>query len=99
MVCALAEAGDGMGEPDVEFGIVAIKRHDLEDQLVLLVLQHVGKFQFVLQLVEVELGDRLAGRSEEHKSELQSLLRISYADFCLTKIRQKHMQTSTNHTA
>src|SRR3546814_9996395 len=28
---------------------------------------------------------RLAGRSEEHTSELQSLMRISYAVFCLTK--------------
>src|SRR3546814_6938689 len=26
-----------------------------------------------------------AARSEEHTSELQSLMRISYADFCLTK--------------
>src|SRR3546814_9796780 len=26
-----------------------------------------------------------AGRSEEHTSELQSLMRTSYADFCLTK--------------
>src|SRR3546814_8607907 len=26
-----------------------------------------------------------AGRSEEHTSELQSLMRISYAVFCLTK--------------
>src|SRR3546814_4717266 len=34
-------------------------------------------------------GDRfhmtLAGRSEEHTSELQSLMRISYAVFCLKK--------------
>src|SRR3546814_7318380 len=31
-------------------------------------------------------AERLArrGRSEEHTSELQSLMRISYADFCLT---------------
>src|SRR3546814_9673018 len=28
---------------------------------------------------------RLVGRSEEHTSELQSLMRISYAVFCLTK--------------
>src|SRR3546814_4813771 len=27
--------------------------------------------------------DRRLGRSEEHTSELQSLMRISYADFCL----------------
>src|SRR3546814_6547806 len=29
--------------------------------------------------------DRAARRSEEHTSELQSLMRISYAVFCLTK--------------
>src|SRR3546814_6471738 len=29
--------------------------------------------------------DRCAGRSEEHTSELQSLMRISYAVFCLKK--------------
>src|SRR3546814_6734935 len=29
-------------------------------------------------------------RSEEHTSELQSLMRISYAVFCLTKKNKKH---------
>src|SRR3546814_1298979 len=29
-------------------------------------------------------------RSEEHTSELQSLMRISYAVFCLTKKKHKH---------
>src|SRR3546814_7176939 len=34
---------------------------------------------------------RCAGRSEEHTSELQSLMRISYAVFCLKKKKkQKH---------
>src|SRR3546814_3185903 len=32
-----------------------------------------------------EIGNRLASRSEEHTSELQSLMRISYAVFCLKK--------------
>src|SRR3546814_6480275 len=36
-----------------------------------------------------------AGRSEEHTSELQSLMRISYAVFCLKK---KKKQTKTRHT-
>src|SRR3546814_7116299 len=36
-----------------------------------------------------------AGRSEEHTSELQSLIRISYAVFCLTKKKQN---TKTQHT-
>src|SRR3546814_3833005 len=30
-------------------------------------------------------GDRVMSRSEEHTSELQSLMRISYAVFCLKK--------------
>src|SRR3546814_5654279 len=36
----------------------------------------------------------LAGRvrSEEHTSELQSLMRISYAVFCLKKKKNKHQQ-------
>src|SRR3546814_7582395 len=32
----------------------------------------------------------LAGRSEEHTSELQSLMRISYAVFCLKKKSKEH---------
>src|SRR3546814_6401094 len=40
----------------------------------------------------------LTGRSEEHTSELQSLMRISYAVFCLkkkkTRIRQIQQQTA-----
>src|SRR3546814_9248376 len=50
---------------------------------------HVG------QVVAAEVGDRKLpedvvehGRSEEHTSELQSLMRISYAVFCLKK--KKH---------
>src|SRR3546814_1493281 len=34
-------------------------------------------------------------RSEEHTSELQSLMRISYAVFCLTN--KKHKNQVTNH--
>src|SRR3546814_2954488 len=38
-------------------------------------------------------GDRALRRSEEHTSELQSLMRISYAVFCLKK-----KKTTTRHT-
>src|SRR3546814_10796730 len=34
-------------------------------------------------------GEELKTRSEEHTSELQSLMRISYAVFCLKKKKQK----------
>src|SRR3546814_1429841 len=33
---------------------------------------------------------RRRGRSEEHTSELQSLMRISYAVFCLNKKKKRH---------
>src|SRR3546814_7595400 len=35
-------------------------------------------------------------RSEEHTSELQSLMRISYAVFCLKK-KKKHKNTNNRH--
>src|SRR3546814_9570959 len=36
---------------------------------------------------------RARRRSEEHKSELQSLMRISYAVFCLKKTNKNQQQT------
>src|SRR3546814_10041280 len=40
--------------------------------------------------------DREGRRSEEHTSELQSLMRISYAVFCLKKKKQKQTHTYYN---
>src|SRR3546814_2107878 len=44
---------------------------------------------------------RLQPRSEEHTSELQSLMRISYAVFCLKKKKQqytfKYTKTTNKH--
>src|SRR3546814_8204191 len=40
---------------------------------------------------------RVTNRSEEHTSELQSLMRISYAVFCLKKKKDIHTQRSENH--
>src|SRR3546814_2267815 len=37
-------------------------------------------------------------RSEEHTSELQSLMRISYAVFCLKKKKQDKNKITTQHT-
>src|SRR3546814_3405079 len=42
---------------------------------------------------------KLADRSEEHTSELQSLMRISYAVFCLKKktlLSNQHHDSNTN---
>src|SRR3546814_4398358 len=38
-----------------------------------------------------------AERSEEHTSELQSLMRISYAVFCLKKKKTKQQSPKDNH--
>src|SRR3546814_5830444 len=40
-------------------------------------------------LVEPRMRASAAARSEEHTSELQSLMRISYAVFCLKKKKQQ----------
>src|SRR3546814_1206788 len=49
----------------------------------------------LVEVVVLALAD-LAGRSEEHTSELQSLMRISYAVFCLTK--KKNSTSYSRHT-
>src|SRR3546814_2262300 len=46
----------------------------------------------LLAYAGLKLGDRISLRSEEHTSELQSLMRISYAVFCLKK-KKKQKQT------
>src|SRR3546814_7870870 len=61
---------------------------------------HLARGRLLSEGIDAHLGDehlamanwewRLAvGRSEEHTSELQSLMRISYADFCLKKKKKK----------
>src|SRR3546814_3592298 len=44
-----------------------------------------------------QLSAELSARSEEHTSELQSLMRISYAVFCLKK-KKKYMYNKHKHT-
>src|SRR3546814_9437856 len=45
---------------------------------------YIGAFAFILNSFST-LSDIIFRRSEEHTSELQSLMRISYAVFCLKK--------------
>src|SRR3546814_1603098 len=42
-------------------------------------------------------AEMLETRSEEHTSELQSLMRISYAVFCLKKKKHPNIMMTTNH--
>src|SRR3546814_6843375 len=65
-----------VGERADQFGDVAAR-----------VAEHHARFGLV---AHQQRGDhrRPANRSEEHTSELQSLMRISYAVFCLKKKKQ-----------
>src|SRR3546814_8882690 len=47
--------------------------------------------------VNITAKTRRRLRSEEHTSELQSLMRISYAVFCLKKKKQHHQHKSHKH--
>src|SRR3546814_6935987 len=69
----------------------AVRQHDLH-------LVRVGDDVVVGDDVAARVDDEAgaeraatAGRSEEHTSELQSLMRISYAVFCLKKKKQKNI--------
>src|SRR3546814_7838576 len=48
--------------------------------------------------VRSQAGTSFEGRSEEHTSELQSLMRISYAVFCLKKKNIKNIAQSDKQT-
>src|SRR3546814_2443064 len=66
--------------------------------------------QFVDSVTAIDIGklpdknvaealQRISGiRSEEHTSELQSLMRISYAVFCLKKKKTNNKNTNENTT-
>src|SRR3546814_2169228 len=59
---------------------------DVEPRTAVIPFEAIGDACAVLEpVVTVEAVDREKIRSEEHTSELQSLMRISYAVFCLKK--------------
>src|SRR3546814_1342381 len=51
---------------------------------------------FTLLGCVLALGNGDVFRSEEHTSELQSLMRISYAVFCLKKKKSNHKKVKTD---
>src|SRR3546814_8553594 len=60
---------------------------------------HVGLFGYVGSAGTISniglSGGTVSGRSEEHTSELQSLMRISYAVFCLKKKKKSYQLNNT----
>src|SRR3546814_103485 len=93
----LAEVGRSCTHPDHRSGSVIM----LLWSGIANMMQQYG-FRYVLGCASVSLRDdgvtaaevwRVASRSEEHTSELQSLMRISYAVFCLQK-KKNRQQTN-----
>src|SRR3546814_2370438 len=58
---------------------------------------HLGN-RHLLRRADAAIRALPTRRSEEHTSELQSLMRISYAVFCLKKKIQKTWPTPNQHT-
>src|SRR3546814_1465330 len=67
--------------------------HPLADQQGYVTMPNVDP---VAETVNMIAASRSYQRSEEHTSELQSLMRISYAVFCLKK-KTKKQHTDTTH--
>src|SRR3546814_10477635 len=63
-------------------------------------MQGLGAALLLGNIVELASNMGPASRSEEHTSELQSLMRISYAGFCLKKKKtNKHTYKITSNNA
>src|SRR3546814_3593242 len=70
------------------FSVRRVEQHNL-----LATLAAETRRDFIVLVLNIEHDNRIRplqqiGRSEEHTSELQSLMRISYAVFCLKKKKQ-----------
>src|SRR3546814_8472850 len=76
--------GDGeMDEPE-SLGAISLASREKLDNLIFVVNCNLQRLDGPVR-GNSKIIQELAGRSEEHTSELQSLMRISYAVFCLKK--------------
>src|SRR3546814_2361885 len=93
----LRRAGRDAGavHPLVQLGLADLARMLVEQVLLRVIDELHGGDALEREVVEVAAQE---GRSEEHTSELQSLMRISYAVFCLKKkknIKTNHRSSET----
>src|SRR3546814_7115222 len=84
LVLGVAEVGE-VAEGDVLQRVAGRAHLAIDLQTALQSMAVVGAEGAGEAPVHLRQRRALAGRSEEHTSELQSLMRISYAVFCLNK--------------
>src|SRR3546814_9946757 len=77
----IAVTGERAPHHDIEYRAHLVAPNDRDNAIVNVLLLHDARSALVF------CGTRI--RSEEHTSELQSLMRISYAVFCLKKKKKK----------
>src|SRR3546814_1161990 len=96
----------GIGAGAIALGLLATAGHALREPLAQLAASYGSRFELTGFTPQVALavlagavvlgwlGAGFVTRSEEHTSELQSLMRLSYAVFCLKK---KNITTIKQH--
>src|SRR3546814_3196340 len=92
---------DSLGRFDLIIGSDILYERDHAERLSALLPRHAQRVCEVL-ITDPGRGNsapftRALARSEEHTSELQSLMRISYAVFCLKK-KKNEQKTNKEHT-
>src|SRR3546814_1024358 len=78
-------AGDEIGSADMAWPLRVVEANQL--------CSHAGRCPpLIMGSALIMTYKSIYGRSEEHTSELQSLMRISYAVFCLKKKKHNNKQ-------
>src|SRR3546814_7290831 len=93
----LERGGEGLDTAEQRGGIRNLRRERVASRRELVTLD--GILRRHQRRDEIgRIDPRTAVRSEEHTSELQSLMRISYAVFCLKKKNTNHNKLTITHT-
>src|SRR3546814_10745339 len=83
LTAELATRGDN--EPEMFHAVIA-SNVEVAEPLIRVIANNTGRLgATVVTSSDTPVPDAVSFRSEEHTSELQSLMRISYAVFCLKK--------------
>src|SRR3546814_4175460 len=89
------------GAFDALKGVLTVNRYqypDLDEQKIINQIEDIKRDVWLHMNYEMSALEKVK-RSEEHTSELQSLMRISYAVFCLKKQIQTKMKTNRQQYA
>src|SRR3546814_3397244 len=96
-IAADDRSGDKLAQLLTAAGHILAARALIRDETDLIVSRLLGWIDDPeVDVVITTGGTGLTGRSEEHTSELQSLMRISYAVFCLKKKKNENTMQDIN---